>query len=548
MTNSVTMGSKKVRKSEGYRTRVSERVTPTQSEKNIINLLLMSISCIAFLRGFFDESYFTDDSFEIPKTASFVTSGENYPPSNKKDFIKIKRLAPGVADLSDVILNWINVSAYDALHKGYLRAINLSIVLDETKPTIIHESYNFYIEYLYSTIEPTHFNSENLLSPAELTKIQTFKLLKKFILTIQSLKALPTKRFLLMRLMLNDKCPKPYLVEHFVDCSKKKTETLKLPLDQYEDLTTNCGSVQTVHHTLEISIASLSSTNSVNNVTNQQIEIDPFDIFNNATLNQDNKESQVSQISKEFFDVIQDQDKTLHDGLTQIPNTQNIIEDDSINFTVECTCKSHEYLSYSSILQCKTCKKGMHKVCYPINSDLSSFVCMDCQNGHKINSTDQFILFNIRKLITFLQQNRHDSLTSIKATALILGYTERDLKRNDYILKNVANVFSILIYEGLISLKNHKSFSHNLFKVDVNGLIINSATIKQGRYFIAFYIKNNQDKIDKYFDPFFGIEERIDSIIDNLSEYANETTIVEDCYGNIGARKHISNSMEIFEE
>lgn len=504
-------------KRQRTRTRVSERVTPSKSEETIIDLLIMSISCITFLRGFFTDKYFTDDILEINK--NILSQQSSY--STQKESIKIKRLAPGISDVSDKILNWIKISIFDALHKKYLKAINFSIILDKENPNNIFETYCFEIDYLDST-ETINFNGV-LISPNELTKIQIFKLLKKFIILTQSLPPLPIERFVFMRLLCNDRCPNDYFINNFNNCSNEKSAIMKIPQSIQNNFILNCGDVNSVHHKLSTSLISLTNIDNKNNQDNI-LEIDPFDLFyKNKKLPE--TDSQFSQISKNLYDVIKFQNNELHDGFTQLPNS---IDYENIS-KIECICKSSSYLAYSSIIKCSKCFKSMHKVCFSINFESTHFICHNC-NDKKINLnfSDMFIIFNIRKLLAYLNFNKKNSLKSITDTASILGYNEENLNSDKFIIKSIVNVFSILIFEGILSLKSQKSFSHNIFKVDVDGLLKNNNTVKKGKYFISFIPKNNQNKISKLIDPNFEISNKIDSIVENLDEQDNPYSNDED--------------------
>lgn len=518
-------------KRQRTRTRVSERVTPSKSEQIIIDLLIMSISCITFLRGFFTDKYFIDDILEINKLNPSQLSSD----STQKESIKIKRLASGISDNSDKILDWIKISVFDALHKKYLKAINFSIVLDKENPNNIFETYCFEIDYLDST-EAINFNGI-LLSPNELTNFQIFKLVKKFIILTQSLPPLPLERFVFMRLLCNDRCPNDYYINNFSNCSNEKPAFMKIPQSIQNDIILNCGKINSVHHNLSTSIISLTNTTDESN-NDKILKIDPFNLFyRNKKLPE--TDSQFSQISKNLYEVIKFQDNKLHDGFTQIQNSS----DSENSSKIECECKSSSYLAYSSIINCSKCFKSMHKVCFSINSDTTKFICHSCNNEKiNLNSNDMFIIFNIRKLLAYLEFNKKNILKSIKDTASILGYNEENIKSDKLILKNIVNVFSILIFEGILSLKSQKSFSHNIFKVDVDGLLQNNITVKKGKYFISFIPKNNQNKISKFIDPNFENSNKIDSIIEQ--DAYNNQHISEEIESNVfNKRNKLSNDI-----
>lgn len=491
------------------RTRVSDRVTPLKSEQAILDLLIMSISCIAFLRGFFTDKHFKDDVFEIQNNRE--TKNNN----SKKESIKIKRLAYGISNDSDMILNWIQISIHDALHKKYLKSVNLSIILDEKKPTEVFESYSFDINYDFQ--DSITINNEMSISPNEMTKFQIFKLLKRFIIITQSLPALPPKRFLLMRILCYDNCPVDYYPDYFTNCTNEKSATMKIPLSIYNDLIAPCGEVNSIHHLVSTSLLSLSTLGEKKYTENESVvEVDPFEIFGSHIITSEIN-SEVSQISKDLYQMVKTHNIEMHDGLTQIP--ENLYADNqTYNENIECSCKSHIYIPYSPIVQCIKCFRNMHKICFSVNSGTEDFICNYCHDyDSNFNINSFLILFNIRKLIAYLQSNKYDTLKSVTNTALLLGYTADDLNSSKSIISSIIKSFTILIYEGIISLKLNKAFSHKAFKVDVNGLLNNDAVVKKGRYFISFINKNNQSIIDKYIDPNREPIKEIEFILNSLS-------------------------------
>jgi meiosis-specific protein HOP1 len=513
--------------------RISERFTNAQSEKTILDILLISISCIFFLRGFFDEKHFIDDVFQCQNNSELVKTKAKGK-SKFKDQIKIKKLRFGVSKETDAILNWINVSIADALEKKYLKKIDLSIILDEKNPTNIYESYLFNIDYIDSYPESISLNNELILSPGDITKLQIFKLLKKIILLTQSLPTLPVKKFLQMRLLFNDRCSNDYYPDHFIDCSNDKPAIMKVPLPVYEDLMAKCGNVNSVHHNITASLISLSTLANQNYENCKVLKIDPFDLFNSEIIRNsqiiDNTESlnlntQVSQVTKELYDMLQNFNNENHDGETQVNDLT------SNSFAINCTCGSNLYLPYSSLIKCQQCKNSMHKVCYCIKSNSSDFTCMQCLGLlNSTNANDTSILFNIRKLITYLQNSSKNSLNSFSSAALILGFSSTEIEKNESIINRIVDAFSVLIYEGLLSLKSQKSFSHNLFNVNYDGLLINNKRVKKGKYYIAFLPENNEHTVDKLMDPNFGKEQEFSDSLISIPEFTElfDQTLTDD--------------------
>lgn len=498
-------------KEQIVRRRVSERFTNAQSEKSVIDLLEMSISCIFFLRGFFNDSYFREDKFYIDK---------HEVSKSKKDFIRIKMLNSNMSPESDTILNWIKISVADALQKKYLKAVDLSISLDEKDTTNVTESYIFNINYNESSGETISFNDELILSPSELTRMSIFKLMKKLILLTQSLSPLPNQRYLFMRILFNDSCPKDYTPEYFTDSCKEKASCIKIPLSLLDDLKTTCGEVNSVHHTLSTHFISLSTLEKEQINGNNVIQIDPFDLFDEEKIIKEKEaemvvlNTQVSQVTKDLYDMLKSYNNEIHDGETQVADScQN-------QTLINCTCQSNEYLPYSSTVQCSSCLNMMHKACYAINSEVLAFKCYNCSKDKHVPINDMYILFSIRKLISYFQERSKNTIKSISDAASIIGFN------NVSDMPAVVDAISVLIFEGILSFKPHKSFNHNVFNVEINGLLVDNKQINPGKYFISF-AKNNKDNINQFLDPSFGkVHEIMDSLV--IADDNNETTVVED--------------------
>ena len=526
------------------KTRVSDRFTQSQSERTILEILRMSISCISFLRGFFNDEHFEDNVFQINNNNNNNNNNKVNNSNNtntKNDKIKIKNLKKGVSDECDIINDWIDISIKNSIHDKYLKAINLSVITDKENPTDIFESYIFNIDYLTTSVQSISFNGNITLTPGELTKIQIFSLMKKIILLTQSLSPLPNKRYLSMRLLYNDKCPLDYYTENFIDCSNEKPSMIKLPENLIDDLYIQCGEINSVHHELSTCLISKSNMSREDYENSNLISIDPFDLIesnnsnnnsnndNNDTPNNDMKlitynNSQVSQVTKELYNVMSNFDTTIHDGQTQIMDSNSHSHNLNDNYLpILCSCSSNSYLSYSSLIQCKKCKKYSHKVCYSINSKDSSFTCSNCSNmKNLISKTDLLILFNLRKLIVFFQNNKTIELRSISDALNKLGY-ETD---NKSIVETVVNAFSILIHKKILAMKNHKSFNHTLFNVDFDGLMIDNRIVSMGKFYIRFN-SNAIDEINEILNPKFGYDQQVKETLTTMSQLNDETIFDE---------------------
>ncbi|ONH71341.1 Meiosis-specific protein HOP1 [Pichia kudriavzevii] len=445
------------------RRRVSERFTKQQSERTVIDILTISISCIFFLRGFFHDSFFTDDKFYINKDLA----NKKF----KKDYIRVKKIKRNVSDDVDMILNWINISIQDALHKKYLKAINVSILLDDKVPAKVFESYVFDVKYSDIQPESISFNDDILISPVELTKLQIFNLLKKIILLTQALPPLPSKKFLSMRLLFNDKCPNDYYPEYFTDCTNCKPDSIRIPVPVYNDIVADCGGVNSVHHNVTAKLASLSTLTNSDYENANIIDVDPFEIFGCMKEENDKEKddiislnTQVSQVTKDLYDMLTTYENQVHDGETQV----------------------------------------------------------------HMKSSDAM---------------------SLTTAAEQIGFTSTQMLTNQKISRSVIDAFSVLIYKGLLSFKAQKSFNHNIFSVEFDGLLVENKPISIGKYFVQPNF-NNRNTINKLLDLNFNRSKSFQEILADYNQSNDETMVEDENYSETLSKykkMKISKSKDIFQ-
>ncbi|KAI8053490.1 HORMA domain-containing protein [Syncephalis plumigaleata] len=140
------------------------QVVPTQqtSCQLVKQLLLTGITCIAYLRSFFDESAYA---------------------SEKYDGQSVKRLIRGKFPNVDSLLDWIELGCFEALDKHYLRSAVIGVYLDPTNPQLLAESYTFNIDYQDQvTLEGAKSNTSDIIN-------QNIKqLIRRLILLTQTLR------------------------------------------------------------------------------------------------------------------------------------------------------------------------------------------------------------------------------------------------------------------------------------------------------------------------------------------------------------------------
>lgn len=548
------------------KTRQSERITPLQSTKTVMRVLQMSFSCIAFLRGFFDDEHFED--------SVFVTD------DNKTDTgLRIKLIKENKSKEADGLLNWINGAIAESLKEKYLRAINLSIILDPKKPSEIFESYCFQIGY-NDKGPSVVFDTDVNINPVKETRNQIHQLLKRFIVITQSLPNLPPKRYLSMQLMFNDNCSKEFCPNRFVDCSNEPPAVLRVPVsrkDQFD--VTDCGFMDSYHHQVSTRIMSLATVD-LSRVNKRSIikEIDPFSFLDEETTLVEEEYSkdyneEMSQITKELNELVHvDIQCSSHAQETQkFQDTQKfnkIVQglsspspppppplNENNNTTINCQCGSNKPLSYSSSIQCTTCHVYKHKACYAIdnnnNSLSTSFKCITCQGG-KVTDDVKVILI-IRRLLYWLNDMEKPMLISMSNLLKQLGYIYQSgkgfIKERRDTIKLMSNALSVLFHDGIVTLKSRKSFFYVPFEIDFNGVMLNKLPVATGNYFINY--SRNNELANKYMESdLIGISKYVEDSIQcmMLDEEEEISPMAEKIDNDVNMAKYLDLSQAIDEE
>ncbi|GMM30047.1 Hop1 protein [Martiniozyma asiatica (nom. inval.)] len=469
-----------------------QKLTQLQSEKSVISVLTLSFSCIAFLRGFFNDEHFEDSQFVVDDRSS----------------IKIKTLKKGMSKEADGLVQWINTAVSDGIKNKYLKAVSLSIILDPNDPTDIFENYTFKVEYKNN--EGSLVFETEAFDAIKSTRQDICSLLRRFIVITQSLGNLPEKRWLSLRLLYNENCPDKYQPMGFEDCSLEKAATIKMPINDEGE---QCGGMNSTYHSLNIKIMSLADVDI--NEHFQKANLDPFmedtelndnsdieksgvKIDNTGELSSDDMADKtlandgMSQITKEFENLIKD--KKNADTQSIAIATQKIDFNDiqgpllksnktysNLEGSINCQCNAKKHLSFSRTIQCQICSNYIHRTCYAIKRDeeINNFTCLTCLDEPITN--DLKIIFNIRKILTLLDNKDRAKIKSLSKFCTECGYAATDKLNAD----NVVSAVTVLIFEGIINLKSRKSFFHWLFQIDLEGLLLKNLPVRQGKYFIS---------------------------------------------------------------
>lgn len=130
-----------------------------QSLEVIQTLLAASIGCLAYLRGLFPDDCFVKMRYGVDRSATdyhmfSMTSERIDDRDTERRGTKITRLVRGRSREADRLLDWLEKGVFQALLDGQLKALQLALYLEESRPNIVSESYTFSFSYLGGTDVP----------------------------------------------------------------------------------------------------------------------------------------------------------------------------------------------------------------------------------------------------------------------------------------------------------------------------------------------------------------------------------------------------------
>jgi len=458
-------------------------ITCEQSQKLIQTMLTMSFGCVAFLRGLFPDESFVDQRF-VPN--KFEKNYDPKDPKNKNDSIRVKTLARGKSAQADQFLDWIDKGATDAIRKGYLKSLSFSVFLDDKNPTDLLEVYTFFFDYKDDDIQMSINDQEN--EPISLLDSRKMlqQLMKRFIIITQSLEPLPDNKFMAMRLLFNDKCPKEYQPPFFRDASADPIAFLKAPkksnVEKY-----SAGSVNTSYHDIQLKVLSRPVLIAEEN---EIIEIDPFEVPQFKTPNLIKQQQPLKQttrfLKREPSQTTNKLREFLQSSQPEIKPTQAIQR-------VKCDCESIEESDVSGTVKCAHCDGVLHGSCYASSARRQSTICFNCRSeslGGIPKHQNLKLLMLSRKLYRLVTK-----FDIPKSTGMIheqLGFTI------DQFVDATASVISFFFKNSIFIIEEEprrlkKQVGQSVYQrgssyvdVDIEGIFVNGKELSKGRYAWSF--------------------------------------------------------------
>lgn len=157
-----------------------------------------------------------------------------------------------------------------------------------------------------------------------------------------------------MQLLFADNCPKDYFPEDFTftETTDDPPATISIPaISATAEVLNDCGKVDSVHHILIASILSKELLGDELDSNSKVVAFDPLKSVKEEKKETSNEKrheyvenfllnSQISQVTKELYSMVNYQNTSIHDGQTQIP----ILEENELS--IACTCLSEQYLPF----------------------------------------------------------------------------------------------------------------------------------------------------------------------------------------------------------
>lgn len=466
-------------------TKTKTSITHEQSQKLIQTMLTMSFGCVAFLRGLFPDDSFVDQRF-VPN--KFESDYDPNDPKNKNDSIRVKTLVRGKSSQADLFLDWIDKGATDAIRKGYLKSLSFAVFLDEKQPNDLHEVYTFFFDYKNEGVQFSINDQESEAISLLDSRKMLQQLMKRFIIITQSLEPLPEHKYMSMRMLFNESCPKDYQPPFFMDASSEPSALLKAPRDSTIEKH-SAGTLNTSFHNIQLKVLSRPVLIAEDD---EVVEIDPFNTtpfkapaLLKPNLPPKNTSRFVKREPSQTTNMLRDY---LKSSQPEIKLTQAIKR-------ISCECGSNDETDVSGIIRCSSCDGMLHGSCYAYNSRRQATTCFTCRSaslGGIKKHENLSILMIARKLYRLVTRDGIPISTG-------LMHNQLGFKTNEKV-SITTSVVSFFFKKGIFLLehepralkgnnhaKGRRFQKHSSYvDVDMDGILVNGKQLSKGRYTWSF--------------------------------------------------------------
>ncbi|KAF2103810.1 DNA-binding protein [Rhizodiscina lignyota] len=253
----------------------AQEVTLLQSTEVVQTLLHSSISCLSYLRDLFPDNCFDEIHYGMVhpisyrdfaeakhnmRTEDIENGSQSSHQSRRGTRTRLQILRRGKHAGAEQLLDWLEEGVFEALQKQRLRALQMNIFTDKSRPTNVLESYTFSFTYAEAALSGMTFKS----SQGEAVTVKHVKhalhdFMRQMSVLCGTLPVLPDRRFLSLNLFYTDNCPSDYQPPFFTESTE---HTLKFPEgDGWRLQTVTPGSMNSGHHATSLIISFLSQDN-----------------------------------------------------------------------------------------------------------------------------------------------------------------------------------------------------------------------------------------------------------------------------------------------
>lgn len=517
------------------KTKTKTDITTEQSQKLVQTMLTMSFGCLAFLRGLFPDESFVDQRF-VPEKVEKNYNKQTSPQANS---IKIKTLVRGKFTEVDMLLDWLEKGVFQAIKLKYLKALSLGIFLDEHDSTSLLENYTFTFDYDVENNVKLSINDEvSTISLLDSRKMAQ-QLMRRFIIITQSLEPLPQKKYLTVRLMFNDNCPRDYQPRLFKDASFDKPATIKIP-SSLDSAMFSVGSLDTKHHKLAMKVFSATDVDTEDSSGFE--EIDPFEfVENKGKMNVDKKVSPSSQ--SQTTNILGDYLKSSEPEIqpTQVVNPHISAATSAATATIttnrttkyqplKCECGTQCAPNSTKLKCCKNCRKRVHGICYGNYQGAYIEKCLFCLCGSNltVDSSEFQDLMLLKKCYRYLARAR--SLPSPMSNFIkhVIGSKEID----EEVKERFAFCMSVLFQDEILTIgseyRKHTSSqtprSHNNVQIDIPNIIAaEHGHLQEGEEYIINFKYQTHHPHSCYMDILPQSKSQVDRWLDEITELRNKS-------------------------
>lgn len=516
------------------KTETKTDITTEQSQKLVQTMLTMSFGCLAFLRGLFPDESFVDQRF-VPEK---VEKNYNKQTSSQSNSIKIKTLVRGKFTEVDMLLDWLEKGVFQAIKLKYLKALSLGIFLNEYDSTSLLENYTFSFDYDAENSVKLSVNDESSTISLLDSRKMAQQLMRRFIIITQSLEPLPQKKYLTVRLMFNDNCPRDYQPHLFKDASFDKPATIKIPTSS-DSATFSVGSLDTKHHKLAMKVFSATDLDAEDPL--EFDEIDPLEFAeNNGTKPNANDSASQSQTTNILGDYL----KSSQSGIqpTQAINVHTsarpadtpsgvataTTNKATMSSSLRCECHAQCAPTSTKLKSCRTCKKRVHGICYGNYQSASIESCLFCIYGPELplDSAEFNDLMLLRKCYRYLARVRSFPSSTSNFIRQVMG--PRDI--DDELKERFAFCISVLFQDEILKVNhNVKKLpnsqmprSYTQVQIDVPNIIAAEyGHLQEGEVYDIGFTYQSQKAHSCYMDIVANSKSQVDLWLDEITELRN---------------------------